>query len=513
MSEKYVPKKYVPRDGDFALCSAQGIGAVAVIASGPTQSRVRLDHDLSVRLVGNSWLSPFLPDAVDQRVRHVDGGVGVVVRTDGAVVAMRYSAPLPGGPAGITDSRWRFVRVGLARDPKDVDRDTSSSFSPGDLVAWHGGDAVWRIDSITDVANISRRTNESSRGSICRVANLNELTPLRPTAAGQRVRLGSVFGRTFDPYGAAGGPAYQVHYEDGGVSGYCAKDLVRVDEPIKTRASTPEPQPDCRPEYVPQIGDMVMYDRTQHEVVARYAIEGVAIESFVSVREVGAPWRFKTVSSSDLSPCYADGADQRVRTLSHDLDTNGLVGITAPPRFDSRYCFDVVFIGIGAGPTGENGGTWRHEYLIRVADTVPVSPPPRRRTVAEIPAQADAAVAPVPPRIHFQLSQLHCAVHGTLLRMPDETRVHWWLCGCEVKPEGEWAQGSIHDSNGKTAQLRGYQMWGYGAVAEGFTRDDALSAWRQRLAFVQQNGWTDDVQALRASFEERRRSKRYGGSA
>lgn len=72
-----------------------------------------------------------------------------------------------------------------------------------------------------------------------------------------------------------------------------------------------------------------------------------------------------------------------------------------------------------------------------------------------------------------------CGKPSHATRAPGTTALHWWPCGCAVAPDGEDALGMVN------GEPRGVLVWGHGATGYGFTRADAVTAWRAELAFLQ----------------------------
>lgn len=127
-------------------------------------------------------------------------------------------------------------------------------------------------------------------------------------------------------------------------------------------------------------------------------------------------------------------------------------------------------------------------------------------TAADLAADLDLAaryLATPPP----------CGRPSHATRAPGTTCVHFWPCGCAVEPEGVESNGTLEGSP------RDVLVWGHGADADGWTLDEAMSAWRADLAeqqafhdrFVEAHGRAPDmsgyVETARREMAERKRAR------
>jgi len=305
----------------------------------------------------------------------------------------------------------------------------------GDLVEWsRSGDCHWQVADegcgTSPLIGLHARPLHNRPKVILAVPA--DLTPLRPTAAGQRVRHGDRTGRTLDP--APEG---------------CDRVRVVFDhEPYYWQAMVP--------------GALVRIADTKTDAAdaGRVASIGEALDGLRdAVGTLAQRHRATPV------PGNSEAAETRIQFP--DGTAVEAKGVTWSPLGSS----------IGAYAARK----WGERAFDRAVETLGPLPGSEvaaaRESISQFAAMGGWAVdAYTQPSPIAARHAGHCPTCHRATRAPNEVRVHWWACGCPVEVEG------VEANHGEGASARDVLVWGGGTFAEGWTLDEAEQNWRASLA-------------------------------
>ena len=301
---------------------------------------------------------------------------------------------------------------------------------PGDLVTWEPFPVESRVVRARDTSLAEARWEVADQHGGIGVAVERRLSPLRPTAPGQRVRVGARIGRA-EEFAEWRGPcgAWLVGPDDGGGNGLRqyedVRECVRIAEPLLSTA----------------------------DITA-------AVSTAVAAGSAGFLAR-------------ADRDSER----TFDALVAPLLGPTGPvatlPDAITGYVPHTVIADDPWAPYRFPAGSVKWApYEVKPKALMPLAPGYVYKLVD--PGPAEPTPSPIAARHAGR-----CPSCARATREPGEARTVWWLCGCPVEVEGSECERLPDGSE------RNVLVWGGGTFGDGWTREEAMADWREDLALIQ----------------------------